>query len=73
MVSLRTSRIALVERVYRQSTVAMGTILLVLGVMNLLWVAAISVFVLLEKVTPYGRAIARITGVVVIRRWGEVY
>lgn len=32
MVSLRTSRIALVERVYRQSTVAMGTILLVLGV-----------------------------------------
>jgi len=41
-------------------------LLFVLGVMNLLWVAAISVFVLLEKVTPYGRAIARITGVAML-------
>jgi predicted metal-binding membrane protein len=41
-------------------------LLFVLCVMNLLWVAAISVFVLLEKVTPYGRAIARITGVAML-------
>ncbi len=41
-------------------------LLFVLGVMNLLWVAAISVFVLLEKVTPYGRAIARVTGVAML-------
>jgi predicted metal-binding membrane protein len=41
-------------------------LLFVLGVMNLLWVAAISVFVLLEKVTPYGRTIARITGVAML-------
>ena len=33
------------------------------GVMNLLWVAAIAVFVLIEKVAPFGRATGRITGV----------
>ena len=33
------------------------------GVMNLLWVAGITLFVLLEKVAPQGRAIARVAGV----------
>jgi predicted metal-binding membrane protein len=33
------------------------------GVMNLLWIAAITAFVLLEKVLPFGRAVARLTGV----------
>jgi predicted metal-binding membrane protein len=45
---------------------ALMALLFVLGVMNLLWVAAISVFVLLEKATPYGRAIARVTGVAML-------
>ena len=33
------------------------------GVMNLFWVAAIAIFVLLEKVVPYGRGLARVAGV----------
>ena len=37
--------------------------LLVAGVMNLLWVAAIAGFVLLEKVTPKGDTLGRIAGV----------
>jgi predicted metal-binding membrane protein len=41
-------------------------LLFVFGVMNLLWVAALSVLVLLEKATVYGRAIARVAGVVMI-------
>ena len=32
------------------------------GVMNLLWVAGLSLFVLLEKVAPRGAALARLTG-----------
>ena len=35
-------------------------LLFVAGVMNLAWVAAITVFVLLEKATPWGRAIANV-------------
>jgi predicted metal-binding membrane protein len=42
--------------------VLMG-LLFVGGVMNLLWIAAIAVFVLLERVAPGGRIIARIGGV----------
>jgi predicted metal-binding membrane protein len=41
-------------------------LLFVMGVMNLLWVAAISVLVLIEKATPFGRAIARTSGVAMI-------
>jgi len=41
-------------------------LLFVMGVMNLLWVAAISVLVLIEKVTPWGRAIARASGAAMI-------
>jgi len=40
--------------------------LFVVGVMNLTWVAAISILVLLEKATPYGRAIANTAGVALI-------
>ena len=39
------------------------TLLLVGGVMNLLWVAAIAAWVLLEKVLPAGEALARGAGV----------
>lgn len=38
-------------------------LLFVTGVMNLVWVAAISALVLLEKATPWGRAIAKVSGV----------
>jgi predicted metal-binding membrane protein len=41
-------------------------LLFVAGVMNLAWVAAISAFVLLEKATPWGRAIANASGIALI-------
>ncbi len=39
------------------------------GVMNLVWVAAIAAFVLIEKLTPYPRAIANVSGAALIA-WG---
>jgi predicted metal-binding membrane protein len=41
-------------------------VLFVVGVMNLLWVAALSGFVLLEKIGPAGTMIARIAGAAMI-------
>ncbi len=41
-------------------------LLFVAGVMNLLWVVAIAVFVLLEKLTPSGKLLSRAAGVVFI-------
>ncbi len=41
-------------------------LLFVAGAMNLAWVAAITVFVLLEKVAPFGRAIATIAGILLV-------
>lgn len=41
-------------------------LLFVGGVMNLLWIAAISVFVLVEKMLPVGRLFARTAGVVLV-------
>jgi predicted metal-binding membrane protein len=41
---------------------ALMALLFVGGVMNVLWIAAIMVFVLAEKVVPAGRAISRIAG-----------
>jgi predicted metal-binding membrane protein len=37
--------------------------------MNLFWIAAISVFVLLEKVVPRGLVVGRVTGVL-LAAWG---
>ena len=42
------------------------TLLFVAGVMNLLWVAAIAVFVLVEKVAPRGDLIGRFAGAALI-------
>jgi predicted metal-binding membrane protein len=42
---------------------ALMVVLFALGVMNLFWIAALAILVLLEKVVPSGRAIARIAGV----------
>jgi predicted metal-binding membrane protein len=41
-------------------------LLFVFGVMNLLWVAALSILVLLEKATAYGRTVARVAGLAMI-------
>jgi predicted metal-binding membrane protein len=41
-------------------------LLFVVGVMNLAWVAALSAFVLLEKATRWGNAIAKVSGVALI-------
>ena len=41
-------------------------ILFVVGVMNLLWVAVLTVFVLFEKVGPKGAVLARLGGVALI-------
>jgi predicted metal-binding membrane protein len=37
-------------------------LLFVGGVMNLLWVAAITIFVLIEKAAPYGQRVGRVCG-----------
>src|SRR5215831_3131234 len=44
-------------------------LLFIAGVMNLWWVAAITAFVLLEKVAPAGLWIARATGILLVF-WG---
>jgi predicted metal-binding membrane protein len=41
-------------------------VLFVAGVMNLLWVAAVAAFVLVEKVVPSGEFIGRAAGVVLM-------
>jgi len=43
---------------------ALMVLLFALGVMNLFWIAALAILVLLEKVIPSGRVIARIAGIV---------
>lgn len=45
-------------------------LLFVGGVMNLLWIAIISLFVLLEKVAPWGRVFSRF-GAVLLLLWGS--
>jgi predicted metal-binding membrane protein len=50
--------------------VLMG-LLFVAGVMNLLWVAAIAAFILVEKVAPAGHWISRVSGVALMA-WGVV-
>ena len=50
--------------------VLMG-LLFVLGVMNLLWIAALAGFVLLEKVAPQGLVVSRVTGLLLLG-WGAL-
>jgi len=45
---------------------ALMALLFALGVMNLLWVVALSLFVLAEKILPWGRAFGRISGIALI-------
>jgi predicted metal-binding membrane protein len=44
-------------------------LLFVLGVMNLLWIAALAIFVLIEKIAPTGPWVGRITGILLVA-WG---
>jgi predicted metal-binding membrane protein len=45
---------------------ALMALLLVGGVMNVLWIALLALLILVEKVTPFGRQIALLAGVVLI-------
>jgi predicted metal-binding membrane protein len=47
------------------------SLLFVGGIMNVLWIAVLAVFVLLEKFAPHGNWIARTTGVVLLA-WGVI-
>jgi predicted metal-binding membrane protein len=40
--------------------------LLVGGVMNVLWIAVLALLILLEKLTPFGRQIASLAGIVLV-------
>ena len=44
-------------------------LLFVLGVMNLVWIAALAAFVLMEKVIPRGLLVSRVTGLL-LAGWG---
>jgi predicted metal-binding membrane protein len=48
---------------------ALMALLFVGGVMNIIWIAALTIFVLLEKVVPLGRIISRTAGVALLV-WG---
>jgi predicted metal-binding membrane protein len=41
-------------------------LLFVVGVMNLVWVAALTAFVLVEKIGPSGLIVARVAGAIMI-------
>jgi predicted metal-binding membrane protein len=45
---------------------ALMCVLLVVGVMNLLWIAALAILVLMEKTGPAGAVVARAAGVVLV-------
>ena len=45
---------------------AIMALLFVGGVMNLLWIAALAILVLFEKLVPIGRLVARLMGLVFI-------
>ena len=48
-------------------------LLFVAGVMNLLWVAAITAWVLIEKIAPGGYLIGRAAGVLIIAAGMYIY
>jgi predicted metal-binding membrane protein len=45
---------------------ALMALLFVGGIMNLLWIAALAILVLIEKVIPFGRVVARVAGLAFI-------
>ncbi len=51
---------------------ALMCLLFVGGVMNLLWIAAITIFVLLEKILPFGEVSGRVMGLAMITAGGII-
>jgi len=49
---------------------ALMTLLLVGGAMNLLWIVLLALLIVLEKVTPFGRAIAHLVGIILVAAGG---
>ena len=47
---------------------ALMAVLFAVGIMNLVWVAALTIFVLIEKVGPAGAIVARVAGLAIIIR-----
>jgi predicted metal-binding membrane protein len=47
---------------------ALMCVLFVVGVMNLVWVAALTALVMIEKIGPAGAIVARIAGAVIVVR-----
>jgi predicted metal-binding membrane protein len=45
---------------------ALMCVLFVVGVMNLVWAAALTVFVLVEKIGPHGAIVSRVAGAAMI-------
>ena len=45
---------------------AIMTLLFVVGVMNVLWIAVFSILILMEKIAPVGRVISRLAGIVFV-------
>jgi predicted metal-binding membrane protein len=50
---------------------AMMGVLFAVGIMNLLWIAAIAAFVLIEKAAPFGLWTRRVAGALLVA-WGIV-
>ena len=48
-------------------------LLFVGGIMNLVWIAGLAIFVLLEKLSPYGRWVARASGMLMITAGTYLY
>jgi len=68
----RTRPLGCLQLGFRHGTYCVGccwilmALLFVVGVMNVLWIALLALLVLLEKLTPWGRWVARIAGAVCI-------
>ena len=76
MISDQATEFMIHATLFRLSVIAVGALLaylgyrlFVLGVMNLLWVAVLTIVVLAEKTLPRGELVARGLGVVLIG-WG---
>ncbi|HUE62760.1 MAG TPA: DUF2182 domain-containing protein [Rhizomicrobium sp.] len=51
---------------------ALMALLFVGGVMNLLWIAALMILVLLEKISPWGLIVARVAGLIAVTSGGLI-
>jgi len=74
MTNWRDGKLGAMEMGVRHGAYCLGCcwalmgVLFVVGVMNLAWVAVLTVFVLLEKIGPAGAILARVAGAVIAAR-----